>query len=135
MKRYLLTVAMALGAAAAFGQQQTSTVIEGRTIAVKYAAPTAQNRAAASFHTDADLAFRGVIVPKGDYTIYVIADSGPWQLAINKAIGAKAQSYDPKLDLGRIPLSMTASPAAAACKITLTKTAALAAKLEVVWKT
>ena len=58
-----------------------------------------------------------------------------WQLAINKATGAKAATYDPKSDLGRIPMTMGKAPAPAPnCKMTLTKTAALAAKLEVAWE-
>ena len=134
MRKCVFIVTAAIAAAVAYGQQQTSTTIEGQTITVKYAPPAAKNRIAASFHTDADLAFKGVSVPKDDYTVYVLADGSQWQLALNKATGAKAATYDPKLDLGRVPMTMgkPASPAAG-CKITLAKTAALAAKLEVAW--
>lgn len=120
--------------AAAVAQQQTVATIDGHAITVKYAAPAATNRAAATFQTQADLAFKGVNVPKGEYTIYVLADGAKWQLAINKATGPKAVAYDPKLDLGRLPMTMTKAPApATACKMTLTKIAAMAAKLEVSW--
>ena len=134
MRKCVFVLTAALAAAVAYGQQQTSTTIEGQTITVKYAQPAAKNRIAASFHTDADLAFKGVSVPKDDYTVYVLADGSQWQLALNKATGAKAATYDPKLDLGRVPMTMgkPASPAAG-CKITLAKTAALAGKLEVAW--
>lgn len=134
MRKCVFILTASLAAAVAYGQQQTSTTIEGQTITAKYAPPAAKNRVAASFHTDADLAFKGVNVPKGDYTVYVLADGSQWQLALNKATGAKAATYDPKLDLGRVPMTMgkPASPAAG-CKITLAKTAALAAKLEVAW--
>lgn len=119
---------------AAVAQQQTVATIEGHAITVKYAAPTAKTRAAATFQTPADLAFKGVNVPKGEYTIYVLADGAQWQLAINKATGPKAATYDAKLDLGRLPMTMTKAPApGAACKMTLTKIAAMAAKLEVSW--
>jgi hypothetical protein len=130
-------VAVAFIAAAAFAQQaeQTSVTIESKTIAVKYAAPTAKTRLNAAFHTDADLAFKGFAVPKGDYTLYILADGAQWQIAINKATGAKAATYDPKSDLGRIPMTMGKAPAPVAnCKMTLTKTAALAAKLVVAWE-
>lgn len=120
--------------AVAVAQQQTAATIDGHAITVKYAAPAARNRAAATFQTQVDLAFKGINVPKGEYTIYVLADGAQWRLAINKATGPKAAAYDPKLDLGRVPMSMTKAPAtAAACKMTLTKIAAMAAKLEVAW--
>ena len=129
-------VAMVFLAAAAYAQQAaTSVTIESKTIAVKYAPPTAKTRLNAAFHTDADLAFKGFEVPPGDYTLYILADGPQWQLAINKATGAKAAAYDPKSDLGRVPMTMGKAPAPApACKMTLTKTAALAAKLEVAWE-
>jgi hypothetical protein len=138
MREFGFTRAVAIGfiAAAAFAQQaeQTSVTIESKTIAIKYAAPTAKTRLSAAFHTDADLAFKGFQVLKGDYTLYVLADGAQWQLAINKATGAKAAIYDPKSDLGRIPMTMAKAPAPLAnCKLTLTRTAALAAKLEVAW--
>ena len=121
-------------AAPAFAQQEASVVIESHNIAVKYAPPTVKTRVAASFHSDTDLAFKGVNLPKGDYTIYVLAEGAQWQLALNKATGAKAATYDPKLDVGKVAMTMSKPPApAAACKITLTKTAALAAKIEVTW--
>jgi len=134
MKKYLFSCAAAIlcAAGAASAQQQTSATIEGQTMTVKYAPPAAKNRVTASFHTDADLAFQGLNLPKGDYTLYVLADGPQWQLAINKA--GPAKPYDPSLDLGRVRMTMTKPPAAAAaCKITLTKIAALAAKLEVAW--
>jgi Protein of unknown function (DUF2911) len=138
MREFGLTrvFAAAFLAAAALAQQAaTSVTIESKTIAVKYAAPTVKGRIAAAFHTDADLAFKGFAVPEGDYTLYILADGPQWQLAINKATGAKAATYDPKSDLGRIPMTMGKPPAPVAnCKMTLTKTAALAAKLEVAWE-
>ena len=129
-------IAMVFMAVAAFAQQAaTSVTIESKTIAVKYAAPTVKTRLNAAFHTDADLAFKGFAVPEGDYTLYILADGPQWQLAINKATGAKAATYDPKSDLGRIPMTMGKATAPAPnCKMTLTKTAALAAKLEVAWE-
>ena len=132
----ILTTALAVLAlaATAAAQQEASVVIEGKKVVVKYAPPSSKTRAAASFHSEADLAFKGVNVPKGDYTIYVLAEGAQWQLALNKATGAKAATYDPKLDVGKVALTMSKPPAAAAdCKMTLTKTAALAAKIDVSW--
>src|ERR1039457_2269587 len=79
MRKCVFVLTAALAAAVAYGQQQTSTTIEGQAITVKYAPPAAKNRIDASFHTDADLAFKGVSVPKGDYTVYVLADGSQWQ--------------------------------------------------------
>jgi hypothetical protein len=118
----------------AFAQQETSVAIEGHQIAVKYAPPSVKTRISASLHSDADLAFKGITVPKGDYMLYILADGAQWQLAVNKASGAKASTYDPKLDLGKVAMTMgKPSAPAEGCKIALTKTAALAAKIEVTW--
>src|SRR6266545_3363532 len=83
----------------------TATVtIAGKTITVKYAAPSVRGRkifgeggrvsqdptypvwraganSATALHTDADLDIGGLQVPKGDYTIYAwVADPDNWQL-------------------------------------------------------
>ncbi|MBZ5581714.1 MAG: DUF2911 domain-containing protein [Acidobacteriia bacterium] len=110
---------------------QTSVTIESKTMTVKYGA--AKTPVPAAFHTDADLVFKGFTVPKGDYTIYLVPAAGGWELAVNKATAAKTR--DAKQDLGRTPMAVSkaASPASA-CTITLTKTAALAAKIEVSWE-
>ena len=133
--RHVAIVVASLGwAAAAFAQQETSITIESQKVALKYAPPTVKTRVTAAFHSDADLIFKGMSLPKGDYTVYVLAEGPQWQLAINKASGAKAATYDPKLDVGKVAMTMGKAPApAAACKIALTKTAALAGKVEVSW--
>jgi hypothetical protein len=135
MSKYMgvLSIALLLSAAAVQAEQMV-VAIDGKPVSINYSAPATRNRAAASFHTDADLAFKGVNVPKGDYTLYILADGLQWQLAVNKATGAKAATYDAKMDIGRVPMTMS-KPAVAsdACKIALTKSAALAAKLEIVW--
>ena len=127
----LLAVALVGGASTSLAEEQTSTTIDGKIITVKYTAPAANKRVVASLLATADIAFKGVKVPKGTYTIYVLTEGPQWQLAVNKATGAKAATYDAKLDLGRVPMTMVKSAAAPGCKITLTKIAALAAKFEV----
>lgn len=137
----------------AYAQQQTSLAIEGSTISIKYSAPSMKGRkifgttvpngqvwkigesAPAAFHTDTDLVFYGLTVPKGDYSLYVLVDPAKWQLVINKQTGAKAAVYNPKMDVGRVPMTMSKAPAPIeTCRIAFTKTAALAAKLEVAWE-
>jgi hypothetical protein len=136
MRKHLGVCAVALlgWVAAGYGQQLASATLDGETITVKYSAPADKNRVAGSFHTDADLVFKGFNVPKGNYTVYILADGIQWQLAVNKATGAKAATYDPKQDLGRVPMMMIRPQGpATACKITLSKTAPLAAELQVLW--
>ena len=119
--------------AAAYGQQMASVTLDSKTIMVEYTAPAANNRISGSFHTPADLAFKGLNVPKGLYTLYVLTDGPRWQLAINKATGQEAATYDPKQDLGRVPMLMIRPPApVSACKFTLAKIAPIAAELQVV---
>jgi hypothetical protein len=119
-------------AAVAYGQQVASVTLNQQTITIKYSAPAANSRVAGSFHTDADLAFKGLSVPKGDYTVYVLADSVRWQLAFSKATGPNAP-YDPKQTLGRVPMLMIRPLApVTACKLTLAKMAPAAAELQVV---
>ena len=130
-----ITLAVALIAMneAALAQEQSSATIDGQTITVKFAQPGASKRVMASLQTPADIAFKGGKVPKGSYTVYVLTDGPQWQLAVNKATGAKAATYDAKLDLGRVKMTMGTPAAGPAAKVTLTKVAAMAAKLEVVW--
>lgn len=153
--RHAFVCAIAL-AAMGFAEQpvmdQSAVSIEGQSIVVKYAAPSMQGRkifgaavpygkvwrvgdnSAVALHSDSDLVFKGVAVPKGDYTLYVLVDAGKWQLIINKQTGPRAVNYDPKLDVGRVPMNLGKSSAAVeTCRIALSKTAARAAKIEITW--
>ncbi len=118
-----LVCALAITAFAAFAAD-SSVVIEGKNITLKYTAGT--GAISANFHTDTDLVFKGATVPKGDYTFHVLTEGDAWQLVISKG-NAKPGPKDPKVAL---KMSKAASPASP-YKLTLTKTAALAAKLDV----
>ena len=150
---FLYGVLIAGLAGSAIAQEQASTTIQGKTISIKYSAPSAKGRkifggvvpynqvwrigeaSGATLHTDSDLVFYGLSVPKGDYSLYVLVDPAKWQLIINKQTGAKAAAYNAKMDVGRVPMTMGQAPAAVeTCKMTFTKTAALAAKLELSWE-
>jgi hypothetical protein len=132
-------------------QEQASLVIQGKTIAVKHtgtamngrkifgaAVPYGQvwrigEKAAPVLHTDADLAFYGLTVPKGDYTLYVLPAADKWLLIINRQTGGAA--YNPKSDVGRVAMTMAKAPAPVeTSKVVLTKTAALSGKLELAWE-
>ncbi len=65
--------------------------------------------AATALHTDADLWLGGLRVPKGDYTLYVlVSDPDHWVLIVNKQTGQWGLTYNAKLDLGRVPMQMSA---------------------------
>ena len=129
----------------------TSVTINGKTMAVKYSAVSANGRKIfggvvpfnsvwqisngnpATFHTDADLAFKGFVVPQGDYTLYVLpVDATNWQLIVNKQMGP---AYDPKFDVGRMAMTVAQAPAPIeTCRLAVVKTAATAAKIEIAWE-
>ncbi len=105
--------------------EQTSVIVDGKNIGVKYDPAVKSGKVIGTFHTDADLVFKGMTVPKGDYSLSVIIAADKWQLAINKG----------KAELGRVPVNLAKAPAKAdVAKLTLTKTASMAAKLEIAFE-
>ena len=99
---------------------QASVAIGGKTLSVRYSAPSVRGRkifgpggllsqdptypawraganSATAFHTDADLDIGGLQVPKGDYTLYAwIADPDNWQLILSKQTGQWGLTYEPE---------------------------------------
>jgi len=133
MKMKAILFAAALFGGAMAGLAQDAVVLDGHNTNLKSAAPAATaKQLAGSLTTDCDIAFKGVRVPKGSYTLFVLTDGAQWQLAVNKAKTPGA--YDPKLNVGVVAMTTSKDGAAAPYKFTLTKSAALAAKVEVVWK-
>ncbi len=134
---------------------ETSVTIAGKTLTIKYSAPSVRGRqmfgpggviskdktypvwrvganAATAFHTDANLDIKGLAVPAGDYTIFAKVDTQPWLLIISKQTGQWGLAYDQSQDLGRVPMDMSKPPAPVeTCKITLSSTGANAGKLQV----
>ncbi len=138
---------------AATTPQQTSVALESKNITVTYSGPSMNGRkifggvvpygqvwrigetVPAELHTDTTLVFKGLTVPKGDYTLYILVNADNWQLIINKQTGQKAVNYDPKMDVGRVAMTLTKAPAPVeTCKLTLSKTTALGAKLQLTWE-
>jgi hypothetical protein len=137
----------------AFGQftsppAQTSVTVGGKTIAIKYHAPSMHDRKifgglepygkvwragandATALHTDADLQIKNLTVPKGDYTLFVWLDAKQWQLIVNKQIGQWGLEYHKEQDLGRVPMDMSKPPGPIdTFKITLTSN-----KLQMEWE-
>ena len=114
-----------------------SATIGGKTITISYSSPGVKGRAgklfgkdgrigqdptypvwraganeATKLHTDADLDLGGLIVPKGDYTLYVdLTDPANWVLIVNKQVGKWGTVYDKSQDLGRVKMTMEKPPA------------------------
>jgi hypothetical protein len=154
----LLAASMGI-ASAQSPAEQTSVMLGGKTLSIKYSAPSVRGRkifgaggllsndptypawraganSATSFHTDADLDIGGLAVPKGDYTIYAwVADPDNWQLIINKETGQWGLSYDAKKDVGRVKMTMSKpSGLIEMYKMTLSATGPKSARLQLEWE-
>jgi hypothetical protein len=164
MKRCMsICAVMVIGAVALVMAQQkpplsppaeTSITIAGKTITIKYAAPSVRGRqifgeggvvskdktypvwraganSATALHTDADLDIKGLVVPKGDYTVFALVNATPWQLIINKQTGQWGLTYNKDQDLGRVPMDMSKPPAPIETyKMTLSATGPSSGKLQ-----
>ncbi|HVW86127.1 MAG TPA: DUF2911 domain-containing protein [Bryobacteraceae bacterium] len=137
---------------------ETAT-IGGKTITIKYAAPSVRGRkifgeggrvsqdptfpvwraganSATSLHTDADLDIGGLNVLKGDYTLFVLVkDPNAWELIVNKQTGQWGLTYNQGQDLGRVKMNMSkpASPVET-LKYTLSSQGGNKGKLELAWE-
>jgi hypothetical protein len=130
----------------------TSVTIGGKTLSIKYSAPSLRGRKflgglhqpgtvwragandATALHTDADLDLGGLNVPKGDYTLYVLLDP-QWQLIVNKQTGQWGTEYDQGRDLGRIKMTMTKPPSPIETfKITLSEKGGNKGQLQMEWE-
>jgi hypothetical protein len=155
---YRFGVAAALIAAAPLMAQQsppaeTSATVAGKTIRIKYAAPSMRGRKifgglepyghvwragandATALHTDANLDVGGLSVPKGDYTLFVYLDPKQWQLVVSKATGEWGLDYNQSQDLGRVKMEMSKPPKPIETyKMTLSNLGANKAKLQLAWE-
>ena len=53
----------------------------------------------------------GLVIPKGDYALFVWLDQAQWLLIVNKQTGQWGLSYDGTQDLGKTKMTMS-KPAA-----------------------
>jgi hypothetical protein len=136
-----------------------SVTISGKTVSVKYSAPSVRGRkifgdggllsrdptypawrgganAATAFHTDANLDVAGLAVPKGNYTLYIwVKDPEAWQLIISKQTGQWGDTYNASQDLGRVRMTMSKPPAAVeTMKYVLTDKGGGKAELRLEWE-
>lgn len=131
---------------------ETSVAVNGKTISIKYSAPSMRGRdifgkggvvskdptypvwraganSATALHTDADLDIKGLAVPKGDYTLFVFLNDGKWQLIVNKQTAQWGLTYNQAQDLGRVAMDMSKPPA----PIETYKMTLSAGKLQLEW--
>ncbi len=157
---FAATALLSVGLVSAQSPKATeSATIGGKSITIKYAAPSVRSRQifgpggliskdpnypvwragannATALHTDADLDVAGLAVPKGDYTVYVnVEKPDAWELIINKQTGQWGLTYDKAQDLGRVKMTMT-KPASTVevMKYTITDLGGNKAKLELAWE-
>jgi hypothetical protein len=156
------TFAFIVAAGLAFPQSppaQATVTIGGKTLAIKYSAPSVRGRKifvpggvishdptypvwraganeATAFHTDAELDIGGLRVPKGDYTLWVlIQDPEAWELIINKQTGQWGLSYGAAQDLGRVKMTMSKPPGSIErMKYTLSDLGGNKGKLQLEWE-
>jgi DUF2911 family protein len=153
------TFALASCVSAQSPPAQTSATIGGKTLTIKYSAPSVRGRkifgdggllsndgtypvwraganAATAFHTDADLDIGGLSVPKGDYTLFVLVkDPDAWQLIVNKQTGQWGLRYSESQDLGRVKMTMSKPSAPVETfKITLSDQGGNKGKLQMEWE-
>ncbi len=105
---------------------ETSALIGGQKVEVKYSSPRMRGRkimgglvpfgqvwrtgadSATMLGTQANLQIGTLKVPKGNYTVYTIPEAGEWTLIISKELGQWGTDYHPKLDLGRAKMTVKA---------------------------
>jgi hypothetical protein len=137
-KRILATIVlMAVAGSLVWAQSPPATAsgtINGKSIAVRYSAPSVRGRqifgaggllskdptypawraganSATTLTTDADLMVGTLAVPKGTYTLYAwVQNPDAWDLIINRQTGQWGLMYDAKQDLGRVKMTMSKPP-------------------------
>ena len=63
---------------------------------------------ATTFVTDKDLVIGGAAVPAGEYTLFTLPGPNGWKLIISKLTKEWGTDYDPKMDLARVDMTVTA---------------------------
>jgi len=137
---------------------ETSVHIAGKTITVKYSAPSVRGRKvfgedsflkgdstypvwraganeATLLDSTGDLSIGTLNVPAGKHTLYVLLDQAGWKLIVNKQVGQSGATYDQSQDLGRVPMKMGKTPAMVEkYKMTLTSLGGNKGRLTLEWE-
>ena len=90
---------------------------------------------ATALHTEADLDINGLMVPKGDYTLFALVNEDTWQLIVSKETGQWGLAYKKDNDLGRVKMTMSkpATPIETYV-MTLSSAGGNKAKLQLEWE-
>jgi len=121
----LFTVLTATGLAQGNPRGTTRLILKGSTISVEYGRPSLKGRSvdqllgqlgengvwrlgadkSTTFSTATDLAFDGVTIPKGEYSLWARRKSDKsWELVFNKQHGQWGTRHDASQDLAAVPL-------------------------------
>lgn len=166
MKKKIISVGLILGALTLSSAQQSppateTATIGGKSVSIKYAAPSVRGRegklfgkdgrisqdpgypvwraganAATTLTTDGTLQIGSLTVPAGSYTLFVdLTDPNQWELIVNKQTGQWGLRYDKSHDLGRVKMTMS-KPSAMVEKLkyTLASTGGANGKLTLEWE-
>jgi hypothetical protein len=162
-KSVLICAALAMTAGLSFAQKSppadTSVTLAGKTITIKYSAPSVRGRqifgdgglishdphypvwraganSATALHTEADLDIQGLKVPAGDYTLFVnVADPNHWEFIVSKDTKEWGLAYKDNMDVGRVKMDMSKPPALVETyKMTLSSAGENSGKLQLEWE-
>jgi hypothetical protein len=104
---------------------ETSVKLRGHAITIEYNAPSVRGRkvegglvpygsvwrlgadSATTLTADTDITIGDVKVPKGVYTLYILASPDDWKLIVNKQTGQWGTDYNEAQDLGRVSMKTT----------------------------
>ena len=132
-----------------------TTTLAGKTLTIKYAAPSMRGRkimgglvpfntvwrtganSATTFLTAADLTIGTLDVPAGSYTLYTLptADPNKWLFIVNKETGQWGTVYNELKDLGRTPMQYKTLPASQeGMSISFENVSGKTAQLHVKWE-
>ena len=113
--------------------ETVSATVAGKTISISYGRPYLKGRKAVGgalvpygqvwrmgadeatkLTTDTDLMIGDLKVPKGSYSLFILAEKDKWTLIVNKTADQwGAFNYNQSQDLGRVPMRTNSSPSPA----------------------
>ncbi len=102
-------------------RDSVTTTVHGTTITVAYGRPSLRGRplellvppgevwrtganVASALITDRTVAFDGLTLEPGAYSIFVVPEAGAWTLIVNRQTGMSGLAREPAQDVGRVPL-------------------------------